>query len=218
MGKEPPGRPWVCQTAPSTVPKTMEKPLDQRRFIWIIDGADKIVHVNDAWLAFAAENTAPQLTASVVLDQHIWRFIQGQETSYLYQQIFSRVRDGKAPVTFPFRCDSPDCRRFMEMELALLPGDAIQFTAHILREEWRDPIDLLDVSRDRNREFVKVCSWCKKINIPGRGWGEIEAAIMALDLFGHDPMPRMTHTICDSCRAALRLELPQESGEKPNSD
>jgi hypothetical protein len=196
----------------------MEKPLDQRRFIWIIDDADKIVHVNDAWLAFARENTAPQLTASLVLGQHIWRFIQGQETSYLYQQIFRRVRTGKAPVKFPFRCDSPDCRRFMEMELALLPGDAIQFTAHILREEWRDPIDLLDASRDRTREFVKICSWCKKVDIPGRSWGEMEAAIVALDLFGHHSMPRMTHTICDSCRAALRLELPQESGEKPNPD
>jgi hypothetical protein len=196
----------------------MEKPLEKRRFIWSIDGADKIVHVNDAWLAFAVENTAPQLTAVLVLNQSIWRFIQGQETSYLYQQIFRRVRAGKAPVTFPFRCDSPDCRRFMEMELALLPGDAIQFTAHMFREEWRDPIDLLDASRNRTGEFVTVCSWCKKINIPGRGWGEIEVAIMALDLFGHHSMPRMTHTICDSCRAALRLELPQESGEKPNPD
>jgi hypothetical protein len=196
----------------------MEKPLDKRSFIWTIDDADKIVHVNDAWLAFAVENTAPQLAAALVLDQPIWRFIQGQETSYLYQQIFRRVRADKAPVKFPFRCDSPDCRRFMEMELASLPGAAIQFTAHILREEWRDPIDLLDASRNRSGEFVTVCSWCKKINIPGQGWGEIEAAIMALDLFGHHSMPRMTHTICDSCRSALRLELPQESGEKPNSD
>ena len=196
----------------------MEKPLDQRRFIWTIDGADKIVHVNDAWLAFAAENTAPQLTAALVLDQPIWRFIQGQETSYLYQQIFHQVRTGKAPVTFPFRCDSPDCRRFMEMKLALLPGAAIQFTAHILREEWREPIDLLDASRNRSGEFVTVCSWCKKINIPGQGWDEVEAAIAALDLFGHQSMPRMTHTICDSCRSALRLELHQGSGEKLNSD
>jgi hypothetical protein len=196
----------------------MEKPLDQRSFIWTIDGADKIVHVNDHWLAFALENTAPQLTASLVLDQPIWRFIQGQETSYLYQQIFHQVRTGKAPVTFPFRCDSPDCRRFMEMKLALLPGAAIQFTAHILREEWREPIDLLDASRNRSGEFVTVCSWCKKINIPGQGWGEIEAAIVALDLFGHHSMPRLTHTICDSCRSALRLELHQKSDEKPNSD
>ena len=157
--------------------RTMEKPLDHRSFIWIIDDADKIVHVNDDWLAFARENTAPQLTASLVLDQPIWRFIQGQETSYLYQQIFGRVRAGISPVKFPFRCDSPDCRRFMEMKLSLLPGDAIQFIAHILREEWRDPVDLLDASRDRSGEFLKICSWCKKINIPGQGWGEIEAAI-----------------------------------------
>ncbi len=91
------------------------------------------------WLAFARENAAPQLTAALVLDQSIWRFIQGQETIYLYKQIFARLRAGKSPVKFPFRCDSPDCRRFMEMQLSLLPGDAIQFMAQILREEWRQP-------------------------------------------------------------------------------
>ena len=196
----------------------MEKPLDHRSFIWIIDDADKIVHVNDDWLAFAGENTAPQLTASLVLDQPIWRFIQGQETVYLYKQIFGRVRAGKSPVKFPFRCDSPDCRRFMEMKLSLLAGDAIQFMAQILRQEWREPLDLLDASRDRSGEFLKICSWCKKINIPGQGWGEIEAAIEPLDLFGHHSMPRMTHTICDACYDAIKLELNQESGKKLNSD
>jgi hypothetical protein len=196
----------------------MEKPLDQRSFIWTIDDTDKIVHVNDDWLAFAGENTAPQLTASVVLHQPIWHFIQGQETSYLYKHIFTRVRAGVSPVKFPFRCDSPDCRRFMEMKLSLLPGAAIQFISHLVREEWRDPVDLLDASRDKSGEFLKICSWCKTINIPGRGWVEIEAAIGALDLFGHHTMPRMTHTICDSCYEAVKLELDLESGKKPNSD
>jgi hypothetical protein len=195
----------------------MEKPLDHRSFIWIIDAADKLVHVNDEWLAFAGENRAPQLTASLVLDQPIWRFIQGQETIYLYQQIFARLRAGKSPVKFPFRCDSPDCRRFMEMKLSLLPGDAIQCMAQMLRQEWRQPQDLLDASRDRTGEFLKICSWCKKINIPGQGWGEIEAAIEPLDLFGHLSMPRMTHTICDSCYGAIKQELYQESGGKLNS-
>jgi hypothetical protein len=209
---------WFSSPRQAKIPMAMDKALDQRSFIWTIDGADKIVHVNDAWLAFAVENTAPQLTAASVLGQSIWRFIQGQETGYLYQQICGRVRGGKSPVTFPFRCDSPDCRRFMEMELALLPGAAIQFTAHILREEWRDPIDLLDASRNRSKEFVTVCSWCKRIHIPGRGWGEVEAAIRALDLFGHQTRPRMTHTICDSCRRDLTLELHEAAGEKPNPE
>ena len=196
----------------------MEKPLDHRRFIWVINNADQIGYVNDDWLAFAQENTAPQLTASLVLDQPIWRFIQGQETIYLYEQIFGRVRAGVSPVKFPFRCDSPDCRRFMEMKLSLLAGDAIHFIARILRQEWRQPLDLLDASRDISEEFLKICSWCKKVNIPGRGWGEIEAAIEALDLFGNHSMPRMTHTICDTCYGAIKLELNQESGKKLNSD
>jgi hypothetical protein len=209
---------WFNSPRQGRIPMTMRKPLDQRSFIWTIDGADKLIHVNDAWLAFAAENTAPQLTAALILNQPIWRFIQGQETKYLYQQIFQRVRAGQSPVTFPFRCDSPDCRRFMEMRLSLLPDAAIQFTGHILREEWRDPVDLLDASRNRSGELVTVCSWCKKIHITGMGWEEVEVAIRALDLFGQLSMPRMTHTICDSCRRALRLELPQDSVEKLNSD
>jgi hypothetical protein len=188
----------------------MEKPPDHRRFMWTIDSADKIVQVNDDWLAFAQENLSPQVMAALVLDQSIWRFIQGQETTYLYKQIFARVRAGVSPVTFPFRCDSPDCRRFMEMQLSLLPGNAIQFTSHILREEWRDPVNLLDASRDRSGEFLKICSWCKKINIPGRGWGEVEAAVDALDLFGHRSLPQMTHTICDSCYDAIRQDLNQK--------
>jgi len=196
----------------------MEKPLDHRHFIWSIDDADKIVQVDDHWLAFARENTAPQLTAALVLGQSIWRFIQGRETVYLYKQVFARVRAGKSPVKFPFRCDSPDCRRFMEMKLSLLPEGAILFTSHILREEWRQPLDILDACRDRSGEFLQICSWCKKINIPGRGWMEIEAAIEPLDLFGHHSMPRMTHTICDSCYHVIKQELNQESGEKLNSD
>jgi hypothetical protein len=197
---------------------TMERPPDHRHFIWIIDNADKLVHVNDEWLAFARENIAPHLSASLVLDQPLWRFIQGQEIIYLYKQIFSRLRSGKSPVKFPFRCDSPDCRRFMEMKLSLLPGGAIQFISHVVREEWRAPVDLLDASRDRSGELLKVCSWCKRIVIPGQGWKEIEAAIGALDLFGDPSMPRMTHTICDSCHDAVRLELDLESGKKLNSD
>ena len=188
---------------------TMQNRPDQRSFSWTIDAVDHITQINDAWLAFARENTAPQLTAAAVLNQPIWRFIQGQETAYLYKEIFGMVRAGKSLIKFPFRCDSPDCRRFMEMQLTRLPGNAIQFMAHVLREEWRQPVDLLDPSWDRSGEFLKICSWCKQIYIPERGWGEIEAAIESLDLFGHHSMPRMTHTICDSCYDAIKRELNQ---------
>jgi hypothetical protein len=190
----------------------MEKSLNQRRFVWTIDAADKIIHVNDDWLAFARENSAPRLAAGLVLGQSLWRFIQGQETVYLYQQILAKLRIGRRPITFPFRCDAPDCRRFLEMKLSLLAGSAVRFQTSILRQEFRRPLDFLGTSRDWAGEFLKVCSWCNKIYIPDRGWGEPEDAIGALDLFGSRSMPRMTHTICDSCFDFIRQELIREQG------
>jgi hypothetical protein len=195
----------------------MPEALDNRSFIWIIDDADKFVHVNDDWLAFARENGAPELSAATVLDQPLWRFIQGRETAYLYKQIFSRLRAGKSPIKFPFRCDSPDRRRFMEMKLSLLAGGAIEFLARLLRQEFRQPQDFLDASGDRSEAFLKICSWCKKIYIPDRGWAEIEEVIGPLDLFGSNAMSRMTHTICESCSELVRRELAREAAAETNS-
>ena len=139
--------------------------LDNRSFNWIIDAADQIVQVNEAWLAFARENGAPESSAAMVLDQPLWRFIQGRETAYLYQQIFSRLRAGNSPIKFPFRCDSPDCRRFMEMKLSLLAGAAIEFQARLLRQEFRQPQDFLGTSgqvRDllENLQLVQKNLYC----------------------------------------------------------
>ncbi len=190
----------------------MEKSPKQSCFIWTIDAADKIVHVNDDWLTFARENGAPRLAAALVLGQSLWRFIQGQETVYLYQQILARLRTGRRPITFPFRCDAPDRRRYLEMKLSLLAGSRVQFQTRILRQEYRQPLDFLAACQDRSGEFLKVCSWCNKIYIPDRGWGEPGEAIGALDLFGPRSMPRMTHTICDSCFDFIRQELIREQG------
>lgn len=190
----------------------MGKSPNQRRFVWTIDAADKIVRVNDDWLAFARENGAPRLTAASVLGQSLWGFIQSQETVYLYQQILAKLRTGCRSIAFPIRCDAPDCRRFLEMKLSLLAGNAVQFQTSILRQEYRQPLDFLGASRDRSQKFLKVCSWCNKIYIPERGWGEPEEAIGALDLFGPGSMPWMTHTICGSCFDFIRQELIREQG------
>ena len=185
----------------------MKTPQDKRRFIWVIDDADSIIHVNDAWLAFAQENDAPELTEDRVLNHSLWSFIVGQDTSYIYKQIFDRVRKGTKSPVIPFRCDAPDRRRFMEMHLSLLPDNAIQFLAVILHQEPRQSVDFLGTPVDRSGELVEICSWCKKVFIPELGWRELEEAIEPLNLFEPGSMPRMTHTICPTCYDSLEQEL-----------
>ena len=185
----------------------MQESPDRRIFQWIIDNADKIVHVNNCWLAFARENEATELTADTVLDEPLWRFIDGLETSYLYKQILGKVRSGKSPMKIPFRCDSPNCRRFMEMKLSLVPVDSIEFLSTILKLEYRKPVSLLDVTTERSEELLRICSWCKKIYLPHGQWVEIEEAIRFLDFFADAKLPKFTHTICEACHKLVVSEL-----------
>jgi hypothetical protein len=182
----------------------MPESLDNRSLIWIIDAADQIVYVNAAWLALARENDAPELSPARVLDHSLGRFIPGRETAYWCKQLVGRVRAGNPLIKFPFRCDSPDCRRFMEMELSLLAGAAIRFLARILQQELREPLEFLGPSGDRSETLLKIGSWCRKIDVPDHDWVGIEAVIEPLDLLGNGPMPRMTHTICESCSEVIR--------------
>lgn len=103
---------------------------------------------------------------------------------------------GKSRIRIPFKCDSPECRRFMEMKLFLLPGDSIEFLSKILKLEFRDPVVLLDPLAERSEESLKICSWRKKIFLSKAGWVEIEEAIRVMDLFAGPQFPQLTHRIC----------------------
>ena len=78
-------------------------------------------------------------------------------------------------------------------------------------------IELPQSGSESGQKMSSVAATVKKLDALDAQRREIEAAIEALDLFGHHSTPRMTHTICDSCRGALRLKLHQEPGEELNS-
>ena len=177
----------------------MNKRHDNRIFIHRIDSDDIIVVVNDDWLSFGAENIF-NLSRDSVVNKLLWDFIVDRETQHLYKVMIEKVRSDDVKLKVPFRCDSPDCRRFMELEIFSLTENVVEFRSHITKLEFRTHIGLLDVSADRSSEFVKICGWCKKIYVSESEWLEVEEAIKRLDLFGAAKLPQLTHGICDSCR------------------
>jgi hypothetical protein len=198
---------WLASPATKIAPReatrrlelTLANQQDNRTFSWIIDRQDIIVQVNDAWLAFAQENSAPQLTREAVVNQSLWSFITGLETTHLYKLIFGKVRTKKIPLAYPFRCGSPDCRRFLEMEVSPLPGEGISFRSEVKKLEFREPVKLLEPGvKGRSDRYLRICSWCKKIYAKDQ-WLEIEEALIALDLFGEVEPPLFTHGICEFC-------------------
>ncbi|RMF84814.1 MAG: hypothetical protein D6736_18575 [Nitrospinota bacterium] len=181
----------------------MKKVLAPSPFIHRIDAEDRIIFVNEAWLAFAQQNDASHLTREAVLGQPLWCFIAGEETQHLYTLLLSQVRSTGQRRWIPFRCDSPDRRRFMEMEIALCAPGEVQFTSWLLREEVRPPLPLFEAKQERSPTLLTLCSWCKKVKISPTEWIEVEEAIRRLDLFADPHPPRITHGICPSCLAAF---------------
>ncbi|MEK7322097.1 MAG: hypothetical protein AABZ84_03345 [Pseudomonadota bacterium] len=175
---------------------------DERKFIHVVDGEDRIIAVNPAWSEFADENASPALAAAVI-GRPLWEHICDSDTLHLYQVLLERARKGTRPARVPFRCDSPALRRFMVMELVLQEDGLVRFTSWVDRQEARPFMALLDPAQARDEALLKMCGWCKKIESADDEWLEVETAVARLGLFDAVTVPRLTHTMCQACYARL---------------
>jgi hypothetical protein len=191
--------------------------VDDDTFVYSIDSDDTVASVSDAWLEFARRNRAGELTREYVLSQSLWRFIDGRETRQLYETLFDRVRTGHEPIELPFRCDSPDRFRFMRLVLRPAPQDSIRCEAHLLREQQRPVVPILDRAFPRSKSRLPICSLCKRVFAFGARWLELEDAIGELDLFESAKLPELDHVVCGDCASAVEVpELHRAGNDSPD--
>lgn len=171
---------------------------DPRTFAYDIDEHDRIINCNHEWFAFARENQGAQLTPAATRNRPIWNYIDDLETRHLYRLILSRVRSGKT-INVCMRCDSPTARRQIELQIAPLPDRGVAFTSQITHQEPREYVALLDVTLERAPDIVSICSWCKKVHVPGQGWFEVEEALNRLGLDDKTHLPQLANMVCYEC-------------------
>lgn len=176
----------------------MSLQADPREFVHRIDHEGRIRYVNEAWLAFAAENGWTTFASQVIGSQLIQQ-IADPETRHVYQLLIDRAWDGGRQAYFRYRCDSPNCRRFMEMRINRSAPDQVEFRSRVLHMEMRDPVGLLDPGLvRRSTEVLKVCSWCKSV-WANTSWVEVEQAVDRLGLLSAPVLPQISHGICPTC-------------------
>jgi len=175
--------------------------VSQRDVCYRIDSDDRIIYVNDQWDRFAGGNDGDGVRSSEVLGRSLWDFIDGLTTQQIYRQIVKRSRAGNA-VDYPLRCDAPDRRRLLQMDVRPADGGAVEFRSRIVSEEPRQALSLLDRRFPRTGDLITVCSWCEKVRVGGR-WVEVEDAIAALGLFQQGELPALTHGICRDCSESM---------------
>jgi len=164
-----------------------------------IDRDDRMVFVDPQWLLFAVQNNAPELCEKTVLGRVLWDFIYDKETRHIYRILVGDVRRDKEIITVPFRCDSPDLIRVMEMQMMPMTEQGVRFDSLLLSEQARPAVRLLDPSQERSGELLTICSWCKKVRLPDNGWVEAQEAVKRLGLFADMPLPDLSHGVCPAC-------------------
>lgn len=191
--------------------------------VYDLDADHRIVAVSGSWSAFALENGAPELVAPAPLGRSVFTYVADATTTHLYRAVFEAVARSGLPVVLPIRCDAPALRRFLELRVERPPGrTGVRVRSALVRTEARDPVPLLDRTRSRSDQLLRMCSWCKVVEVDGR-WCSVEEAVAALRLFERAHLPAITHTMCPACYARMhalvaKLEAGRERGGRGSED
>jgi hypothetical protein len=181
--------------------------------LYQLNARDEISSVNEEWVSFAQANRGELLPARV-LGRPVWEFIGGMETQHIYRLLHRRVRSAGAPVGLSFRCDAPERRRLLGLNISAGPEQGLNYRVWTVKEEEREPVALLDPRRSRSEEFVSMCGWCKRVAVPPARWLEVEEAVVELSLFAEPHPPQLTHGICEDCSRGL-LHATESNSVEP---
>jgi hypothetical protein len=169
-----------------------------------VDADDRLSAVDSAWLAFANENGASQLTAAAVLGRRLWDFFAGRQLATLYAELHARIRRTGRTAVVPCRCDSPTVRRHTRLTIAPGPHGVLHYEAVLLHVEPRTAMPLIDLQAKRSPALATLCSCCKRALLEPEGWLELEEFCLRLRLFETEHAPEVRHCLCPDCAHVLR--------------
>lgn len=182
------------------------------RVTYEIGANDRIRIVNEHWSQFAEANDGHGLNKSEIIGQSLWDYIYDDLTVLLYRKIITRVRAGHT-IRFRLRCDSPDCRRLLEMHIDSSIEGNVRFETVPIQIESREPVALFSSRAERSTDMLRVCAWCNRVHVSNGAakWVEVEEAVRHLQLFEQQQLPQLTHGICDQCFARMTETIEKMS-------
>jgi len=95
-------------------------------------------------------------------------------------------------------------------------------------EQAQAPAALIETVPRDDEPLVRVCAWCKRVELPADTWIAPEEAVSALSLFDSPAFPGLTHGMCPRCYSLFDQQLDMREEEaarrfrrippKPDSD
>ena len=171
---------------------------------YTLDADDRIVECGGpAWSAFAAENGGPELASGKLEGQSIYAHVAGHFTKRFLREFFIAARAAEAPLSRPYRCDSPRVKRYMEMRAAAQDGGALRVEHRLIAETAMAVTVTPRELPEGGRADFSRCSICNRLRGSGaQGWREP-------DQTGVLGLLRVVHTVCKDCRSGISARAPR---------
>jgi len=183
----------------------MQNPEEEKRaglVTYTVDASNRIVAVGGDWDRFARENSAPELSGERILGRPITDFLSPGPVVALVNELLERVRARGTAATIPFRCDSPELLRRLELTLTPLADGGVEFrSATVIERPHPHALRILDPSVPRSDDHLTLCAWCRSVSLPE--WVELDEAIRRLQLLETLPLPMISHGICPACEELM---------------
>lgn len=162
---------------------------------YLLDSQNIIQSISGEWDVFAQKNGAEQLIVANVVGQSMFKFISGKVTKQFYDQLIRQAHTLAKTITFNYRCDSPEQKRFMEFHISPLSNGETLITSHFVHSKRVKKKSFTYLVNERTKGSKILCSICNRI-YDHKAWLELE------DCAHNNPIP-ITYGICQECSVTI---------------
>lgn len=169
---------------------------------YVIDGSYRIIEVHSNWDRFAKDNYGDRsILRQNIIGKNVMEFIKGDSVRMWYESIIELAKNLGIHITRPYRCDSPDKKRFMEMEVIPLKNGNVIINHYLIKEEQMkgNPHSPFVYGNSEDRNTITRCTICNRF-LHRNQWIELEEAVKHYDF----RIITITDIVCNDC---IRREL-----------
>jgi hypothetical protein len=135
-----------------------------KKTIYWIDRKKRIISVSDLWDRFAQENGGSGISATDVQGRSLWDFVIGDTARMWLEALLQLTVLKNETVVRPYRCDSHQLKRYMQMHLVPEDSGILKVEHVLLSTENRIVPVFIRHSPQRSNEHIHArCSVCGRI-------------------------------------------------------
>jgi len=143
-----------------------------------VDKKNTIQKVNDSWdQAMDAESWSHRAASFNIIGQNILDFIVDDITRMYVASMLDAVRVCAKPLVRPYRCDSPECKRYMQMTVTPDADGLVRVSHELIKtEQLKQKAYFFNDQTNKNFSAHHVrCSLCNKLKkIGSSNWEDVD--------------------------------------------